>query len=78
MQGDKIYNLEFLTQYTGLNTEEGVGEFGLTRSQYFSELSMFEARVRPVLDRLLDKRPKREVVTDLSFLSQCLFSVCGT
>jgi CheY-like chemotaxis protein len=78
MQGDKFYNLEFLTQYTGLNTEEGVGELGSTRAQYFSELSMFEERVRPVLERLLDKRPKREVVTDLGFLSQCLFSICDT
>jgi hypothetical protein len=78
MQGDKIYNLEFLTQYTGLNTEEGVGEYGMTRTQYFGELSMFEERVRPVLGRLLDKRPMRDVVTDLSFLSQCLFSVCDT
>jgi CheY-like chemotaxis protein len=78
MQGDKFYNLEFLTQYTGLNTEEGMGEHGMTRSQYFGELSMFEERVRPVLDRLLDKRTKREVITDLNFLSQCLFSVCDT
>jgi CheY-like chemotaxis protein len=78
MQGDKIYNLEFLKQYTGLNTDEGVGEYGMTRAQYFGELAMFEERVRPVLDRLLDKRPKREVVTDLGFLSQCLFSVCDT
>jgi CheY-like chemotaxis protein len=78
MQGDKIYNLDFLTQYTGLNTGEGVGEYGMMRSQYFGELSMFEERVRPVLDRLLDKRPKREVITDLNFLSHCLFSVCDT
>ncbi len=78
MPSGKIYNLEFLNQYTSLNTAEGVGEYGMTRTQYFGELSQFEERVRPVLERLLDKRSRREVINDLNFLTQCLFSVCDT
>lgn len=73
----KTYNIQFLQQSAGLDTEEGVNLCG-SRRAYFDLLSTFGGKVRGFLVEFDEPKSPQEWILDLGNLHAELSNICDT
>ncbi len=71
----KIYNLQYLTHFAGLDTRAGIDECGSRRS-YFDELDKFCEAAPASAAQLDERKTARELVSVLGELQSTLLQIC--